>query len=213
MVSFAGLDVLFQSGTQWHVLRWCTAVHCATVMSTRDVCVMPVVPQPAVQSSKAHMPVQKELKEIARDQASGVTVRVVSQQSLHKLQGCLKGACTCCICVVALQSLQAGKSLSAQWLSSCTVIDAPTSAACAITHYVAAAPASTACLASAAQHPAGPESSPYAGGLFLIDIEIDNQYPYTPPKMRFITKVRRPHRIALNAHCCKIAGRPGCTHH
>jgi hypothetical protein len=34
---------------------------------------------------------QKELTEIAKDHASGVTVCVMSEQSLHKLQGCLKG--------------------------------------------------------------------------------------------------------------------------
>lgn len=35
--------------------------------------------------------------------------------------------------------------------------------------------------------------------MFLIDIEIDNQYPYTPPKMRFITKVSqsRPYHATI----------------
>ena len=35
---------------------------------------------------------QKELKEISKDSASGVSVRVMSEKSLHKLQGCLQGA-------------------------------------------------------------------------------------------------------------------------
>jgi hypothetical protein len=36
--------------------------------------------------------VQKELTEIARDTASGVTVRVMSEASFQRLQGFLKGA-------------------------------------------------------------------------------------------------------------------------
>ena len=40
--------------------------------------------------------VQKELTEIAKDTSSGVTVRIMSEASLHKLQGCLKGAFPCC---------------------------------------------------------------------------------------------------------------------
>lgn len=37
--------------------------------------------------------------------------------------------------------------------------------------------------------PAGPDSSPYEGGTFLIDIRLPAEYPFEPPKMRFVTKV------------------------
>ena len=31
----------------------------------------------------------------------------------------------------------------------------------------------------------GPQDSPYEGGLFYVDIELDDQYPFAPPKMKF----------------------------
>eukprot|EP00889_Picochlorum_renovo_P007666 jgi/Picre1/34696/NNA_002164.t1 len=34
----------------------------------------------------------------------------------------------------------------------------------------------------------GPTDTPYEGGLFYVDIELDDQYPFVPPKMKFITK-------------------------
>lgn len=49
---------------------------------------------------------------------------------------------------------------------------------------------------------AGPDNSPYKGGTFLIDIELNAQYPYTPPKMRFITKVRSYFIFNLLLHMC-----------
>lgn len=34
----------------------------------------------------------------------------------------------------------------------------------------------------------GPDDTPYAKGTFEVDIVIPDDYPFTPPKMRFITK-------------------------
>jgi hypothetical protein len=38
----------------------------------------------------------------------------------------------------------------------------------------------------------GPDDTPYAGGIFEVDIVIPSDYPFNPPKMKFITKGRNP---------------------
>ncbi|GAB2213473.1 hypothetical protein Droror1_Dr00021518 [Drosera rotundifolia] len=49
---------------------------------------------------------------------------------------------------------------------------------------------------------AGPIDTPYEGGTFLIDIVLPDQYPYEPPKMRFITKVWHPNISSQNGAIC-----------
>lgn len=48
----------------------------------------------------------------------------------------------------------------------------------------------------------GPKDTPYEGGLFDVDIQLDNQYPFVPPKMRFITKVWHPNVSSQNGAIC-----------
>ncbi|XP_063972134.1 ubiquitin-conjugating enzyme E2 T-like isoform X1 [Diachasmimorpha longicaudata] len=38
----------------------------------------------------------------------------------------------------------------------------------------------------------GPQGSPYEGGLFKLEVEISDHYPFQPPKMKFITPVYHP---------------------
>lgn len=38
----------------------------------------------------------------------------------------------------------------------------------------------------------GAEGSPYEGGRFEIDIRMPEEYPFSPPIMRFITPVYHP---------------------
>ena len=38
----------------------------------------------------------------------------------------------------------------------------------------------------------GPEGTPYAGGVFKIELEFGAHYPFRPPKVRFITPICHP---------------------
>jgi len=54
----------------------------------------------------------------------------------------------------------------------------------------------------------GPQSTPYMGGTFIIDIDIPKDYPYTPPKMKFETKIWHPNISSqTGAICLDILGK------
>lgn len=48
----------------------------------------------------------------------------------------------------------------------------------------------------------GPEDTPYHKGLFKIDIVIPGDYPFTPPKMKFITKIWHPNISSQTGAIC-----------
>jgi len=48
----------------------------------------------------------------------------------------------------------------------------------------------------------GPPDTPYAGGLFKLAIEITDQYPFSPPKVKFITKIWHPNISSQTGAIC-----------
>eukprot|EP00933_Yihiella_yeosuensis_P037463 TRINITY_DN31406_c0_g1_i1.p1 TRINITY_DN31406_c0_g1~~TRINITY_DN31406_c0_g1_i1.p1 ORF type:complete len:203 (+),score=38.49 TRINITY_DN31406_c0_g1_i1:179-787(+) len=54
----------------------------------------------------------------------------------------------------------------------------------------------------------GPSGTPYHGGVFKIDIEIPPDYPYSPPKMKFDTKIWHPNISSqTGAICLDVLGK------
>ena len=50
----------------------------------------------------------------------------------------------------------------------------------------------------------GPSGTVYEGGIFDIDITIPKQYPFEPPKMKFITKVWHPNISSQTGAICLV---------
>ncbi|TFL02358.1 ubiquitin-conjugating enzyme/RWD-like protein [Pterulicium gracile] len=48
----------------------------------------------------------------------------------------------------------------------------------------------------------GPEGTPYEGGHFEVDIVIPEQYPFSPVKMKFMTKVYHPNVSSASGAIC-----------
>jgi ubiquitin-conjugating enzyme (huntingtin interacting protein 2) len=51
-------------------------------------------------------------------------------------------------------------------------------------------------------HFEGPPDTPYEGGKFVVDIEIPNDYPFRPPKMKFDTKLWHPNVSSQTGAIC-----------
>ncbi|KAK9900589.1 putative UBC1-E2 ubiquitin-conjugating enzyme [Cystobasidium minutum MCA 4210] len=48
----------------------------------------------------------------------------------------------------------------------------------------------------------GPEGTPYEGGLFEVDIQVPERYPFSPLKMKFLTKVYHPNVSSASGAIC-----------
>jgi len=48
----------------------------------------------------------------------------------------------------------------------------------------------------------GPPATPYEGGTFVIDVQIPNDYPFHPPKMKFDTKIWHPNVSSQTGAIC-----------
>lgn len=48
----------------------------------------------------------------------------------------------------------------------------------------------------------GPTETPYEGGSFTVDIQIPNDYPFRPPKMKFDTKIYHPNISSQTGAIC-----------
>merc|ERR1711865_522956 len=50
----------------------------------------------------------------------------------------------------------------------------------------------------------GPQSSPYEGGIFKLELFLPGEYPMAPPKVRFLTKIYHPNVDKLGRICLDI---------
>ena len=58
----------------------------------------------------------------------------------------------------------------------------------------------------------GPQGTPYEGGIFEIDIVLPKQYPFEPPKMKYLTKIWHPNISSQTGAICLVsAARCGAT--
>ncbi|KAF8820359.1 ubiquitin-conjugating enzyme subfamily protein [Cardiosporidium cionae] len=48
----------------------------------------------------------------------------------------------------------------------------------------------------------GPDGTPYEGGRFVLDVAIPQRYPYTPPKIKFLTKIWHPNISSQTGAIC-----------
>ena len=53
----------------------------------------------------------------------------------------------------------------------------------------------------------GPSESPYCGGIFKLDILFTENYPFVPPKVKFVTPILHPNINSTGSICLDILGK------
>jgi len=48
----------------------------------------------------------------------------------------------------------------------------------------------------------GPPDTPYEGGVFIVDINLPDDYPFKPPNCKFVTKVWHPNVSSQTGAIC-----------
>ncbi|SPP86359.1 ubiquitin-conjugating enzyme E2-22 kDa-like [Drosophila guanche] len=49
---------------------------------------------------------------------------------------------------------------------------------------------------------AGPPDTPYEGGKFVLDIKVPPNYPFSPPRVRFVTAIWHPNISSVTGNIC-----------
>jgi len=50
----------------------------------------------------------------------------------------------------------------------------------------------------------GPDDSPYANGKFEIELDVPQEYPFKPPKLKFLTKIYHPNVKSDGSVCTEV---------